>query len=124
MGSFDVTVQASDGSTTGAASFVWHVGAGLILELINPGPQVDAEGDKVFLVMQVVLNGFPAPGAIQFSAVNLPGGLQISRSTGAISGQIRHDAEGVYDTTVTVTENGARPISQTFQWTVRSHRSR
>ncbi len=124
MGSFDVTVQASDGSTTGAASFVWHVGAGLILELINPGPQVDAEGDKVFLMMQVVLNGFPAPGAIQFSAVNLPGGLQISRSTGAISGQIRHDAEGVYDTTVTVTENGARPISQTFQWTVRSHRSR
>src|SRR6185437_6017281 len=71
----------------------------------------------------VVLNSVPAVGAIQFSATNLPARLQIDRSTGIISGQIRSDAAGIYSTTVTVTENGTRSLSQTFQWTVRSHRS-
>ncbi len=123
MGDFAVTVRASDGAATGETSFVWHVAAALLLQALkNPGPQLHTEGDKVSVMVQVVLTSVPPPGAILFSAQNLPTGLQINRSTGLISGQIRSDGAGVYTTTVTVTENGTRSLSQTFQWTVLSHR--
>lgn len=122
-GDFSVTVQASDGSLSGQASFVWHVATTIVRELRNPGPQVDVEGDKVMLIVPVVLNSLPPVGALRFTATNLPPRLQINASTGVISGQIRSDAAGIYTTTVTVTENGTRSLSQTFQWTVLSHRS-
>jgi hypothetical protein len=122
-GDFAVIVRASDGAATGETSFAWRVAAaGLLQELKNPGPQLDTEGDKVSLMVQVVLTSLPPPGTILFSAQNLPSGLQINRSTGVISGQIRSDGAGVYTTTVTVTENGTRSLSQTFQWSVLSHR--
>jgi hypothetical protein len=122
-GDFNVTVKASDGQTSGQAAFVWRVAPRLIQQLVNPGPQVNRDRDRVFLTMRVVLNPalpVPPPGTIQFSAKNLPPGLQISPSTGVISGQIARGSVGVYTTTVTVTENGTRPLSQTFTWTVRS----
>src|SRR3954452_5070812 len=123
-GDFAVTVRASDASVDAAVSFVWHVATiGIVKELRNPGPQVDTEGDKVFLMIPVVLNSVPPAGALQFSATNLPGRLRIDPATGIISGQIRSDAAGIYTTTVPVAERGTRSLSQTFQWTVLSHRS-
>ncbi len=122
-GDFNVTVTASDGKASGQAGFVWHVAPRLIQQLVNPGPQVNRDRDRVLLMIRVVLTPglpLPAPGAIQFSAQNLPPGLQISRTTGLISGEITRGAVGIYSTTVTVTENGTRPLSQTFTWIVNS----
>jgi putative Ig domain-containing protein len=124
-GDFIVTVRASDAVTFGEASFAWHVAAAepprVIKDLLNPGPQRNTERDRVMLLIRVVLNSpasLPPAGTIQFTAQNLPPGLQISRSTGLITGEIGRNAAGVYSTTVTVTENGTKPLSQAFQWTI------
>jgi hypothetical protein len=126
-GDFSVTVRASDAVSSGETSFAWHVAAaGLIKELVNPGPQRNTERDRVVLLIRVVLNSatLPPPGTIRFTAQNLPPGLLISQSTGLITGEIGRNAAGVYSTTVTVTENGTRPLSQTFLWTVLNRNNR
>jgi hypothetical protein len=100
--------DANHSGSTGTSSFA--ITAPFVI--VNPGPQVNTEGDKVELVIQVV--GATPSGV--FAATGLPGGLQINKQ-GVIRGHVKKNTSGVYQVTVTFTQGGIT-ASQTFSWTI------
>ena len=81
--------------------------------IVNPGPQVNTERDKVELVIHVV---GAAPSGGVFAATGLPNGLQMNKQ-GVIRGHVKKNTAGVYQVTVTFTQGGMT-ASQTFGWTI------
>jgi hypothetical protein len=111
---YQVTVTATDGSSSSSQSFVWTVTSRVILS--NPGPQSSAEGDSVSLAVQAR----DAGGAtLTYSATGLPPGLAISTTTGVITGTVAAGASAGSPYHVTVTAgDGTSTSSQSFSWTV------
>ncbi|HKI33735.1 MAG TPA: putative Ig domain-containing protein [Gemmataceae bacterium] len=83
--------------------------------MTNPGDQASAEGASVSLS----ISASDSSGTLRYVAFNLPPGLEISTSTGAISGTVGAGdaANGPYTVTV-VAGDGTYWASQTFNWTV------
>ena len=125
-GVYAVTVTVTDNGTpakSAADSFVWTVNdfnraptfnqnllnrtnpEGLAVSI--PSPATDLDGHNLV-----------------YSATGLPGGISINPTSGLISGTIGFNAgnanPGVYNVTVTVTDNGtpAKSATDTFAWTV------
>ncbi len=105
--------DANHTGSAGASSFS-ITAPPVTITIVNPGPQVNEEGDNVTLRIQVV--GAAPTGGV-FAAKGLPGGLHITQ-LGVISGRVRKDTEGVYQVTVTFTQGGVT-ASQTFRWRIR-----
>jgi DNA-binding beta-propeller fold protein YncE len=82
-----------------------------------PATQTVAAGHSVNLIL--ALNN-PTPNArYTYSALNLPPGLSINPTTGAISGSVSSTAESSYATTVTaIGTTGAGSPSVSFNWNV------
>ena len=112
-GPYAVTVTASDGTDSAATSFTWDVAH---LAVVNPGDQINAEGDAVSLQIGVSDN---AADTLTYGASGLPNGLSIDPTSGLISGTVDAlDANGSpYSVTVTASDGGAGD-SQTFNWTI------
>jgi hypothetical protein len=112
---YHVTVTAGDGTSSSSKSFAWAVG---VVSMAAPADQTNVDGDSVSLALQGSYHG---AGSLSYSATNLPPGLTINSSTGAISGTIggSADTNSPYAVTVTATA-GANSSSQTFNWTVTS----
>jgi len=101
--------DANHTGSTGTSSFAITAP----FSIVNPGPQVNTEGDKVELAIQLV--GTTSAGGV-FSATGLPDGLQMNKQ-GVIRGHVKKNIAGVYQVTVTFTQ-GSITASQTFSWTI------
>ena len=84
--------------------------------MIAPGDQSGAEGDAVALQIQA---SDSTGGTLTYSAAGLPDGLNISPTTGLITGTIAAGASAGSPFVVSVTAtDGAYSVSQTFSWAV------
>lgn len=106
--------DANHTGSTGAGSFLISAPP-VPFSIVNPGPQVNAEGDKVELVIHVV--GAASTGGV-FAATGLPNGLDINKQ-GVVRGRIKKNTAGQYQVTVTFTQGGST-ASQNFSWTILS----
>lgn len=81
----------------------------------NPGNQATYQESKLSLQVTGVSGGNFYP--LQWSATRLPAGLTISSSSGVISGQVAA-APGVYNVTISATDQTGTSGSANFTWTV------
>ncbi|MDX1995856.1 MAG: putative Ig domain-containing protein [bacterium] len=118
---FNVTVNVSDSGTpaqSATASFTWTVNN------VNRAPTVTQPQNQTSTVgtpitpLQIAASD-PDGNTLSYSAPNLPEGLSINTSTGAISGTPT-TAVSSASVTVTVSDNGTPSLSATttFSWTV------
>jgi hypothetical protein len=112
---YTVTVTASDGTYTGAASFTWTVNP--VVAVTAPASQVNSRGDIVAGITVTATDALNK--TLTYSATGLPAGLSINSSTGVISGTIGASDSNTspYNVTVTATD-GTYSGSATFTWTV------
>jgi VCBS repeat-containing protein len=139
-GVFTVTVTGSDGTVETAASFKWTVQDKLAL--VNPGPQVNYERDRVQLPIQAVLptrdgdagltgdddnldddyddydRRFRPRPRLRFYAKGLPRGLKIHKRTGVIHGRLDDRSAGLHQAVVWA-RFGEEKAFTMFVWTVR-----
>jgi hypothetical protein len=114
---YAVMVTATD-APEGAAtsqSFDWTVAnKNRAPDVTPPSDQTSAEGAVISLP---VVATDPENTAWSYSAVNLPGGLNINASSGLISGTLLFTSSGVYTVSVTVSDGFLTDVA-TFSWTV------
>ena len=114
---YTVTVSATDGVSTGSATFTWLVDNSTNPTVTPPANQSNSEGDVVSGVKVTATE--PNKNPLTFSATNLPAGLSINSTTGVISGTISANAATGSPYTVTVSAtDGLNTGSATFTWTV------
>jgi uncharacterized protein (TIGR03000 family) len=110
---YNVTVTATDSAADigASTSFNWTITA---ISLTNPGVHHNLVGDTADLT----LSASDALGnAISFGATNLPAGLSINATSGAITGSPTTAGVSVVTATATDSVTGAS-ASQTFAWIV------
>jgi hypothetical protein len=82
----DVTVSASNGTSTGSATFRWTLTRTNRAPVVtNPGNQTTAEDAGVTLAIAA---SDPDGDSLSYSATGLPAGLAIKSTTGVISGTV------------------------------------
>ena|GEM_PF-6937608 len=119
-GFYSVTISATDGTYTGSTTITWSVASPITVQLAN---QQNLEGNTVNVQVQAT---DPRGGTLTYSASNLPPGLSINSTTGAITGTISigdaaagDDGHGNYSVTISVTD-GTYTGSTTITWSVAS----
>jgi hypothetical protein len=118
-GPYQVTLSATDASgASGSASFTWAVNPSAVdtVNIINPGPQSNNEGDTVGLQVQASSS---SGAALTYSAAGMPPGLSIDPNSGGITGTITagDSASSPFTTTIKATD-GTASASVSFVWTV------
>jgi hypothetical protein len=115
---YAVTVTATDtqGNSSGQ-QFVWTINvASPKPVVINPGSQINKQGDVVSLQVQA---SDPNGNTLSYSATGLPPGLSMNSTTGLISGLLSSTSATGSPYSVTVTaSNGTNSGSATFTWSV------
>lgn len=111
-GSYSVTIGVNDSNYVGTTTFSWVVDSPVAIT--TPDDQTNNEGDTVSLT---VLATDSTSGTLSFTAANLPSGLSINSSSGAITGTI--SAGGSWQPTVTATD-GTYTNTISFAWDVSS----
>ena len=112
-----VTVTDSTANASSTAAFTWNVTNAVTVT--NPGTQTNLDGDMVSL--QIAATDSQNGDTLTYTASNLPSGLNISPTTGLISGQLAATADTASPYTVTVTASDATlnsSVTQTFTWKV------
>ena len=113
---YRVTVNVSDNAGHEASqSFAWTVDP--IVTITDPGNESSVEDNAVSLSLSMAYTGSGTPA---FSAVNLPPGLSINSSTGAITGSPSASSAGVYNTVIDASD-GTYAAQIQFAWTVTPH---
>ena len=79
----------------------------------NPGPQSSTEGNTILLTI-IAADG----DTLTYGATGLPEGLIIDPDSGEISGTLSFETAGLYDVTVSVTDDVNDPVTVDFVWTV------
>jgi hypothetical protein len=97
-----------------SVQFYWTISTLQPPMVPNPGDQSNVHGDVVVLPIGAV---DPDGGTLQYSAGNLPTGLQIDATTGIISGTISPAAAGVFDVSVSVSD-GRLVTTVRFAWQI------
>ncbi len=90
-----------------------------VVVLANPGTEVNAVGDTVYLAL---LASDSAGNALNYSESGLPTGLSLNTSTGVISGTVGGSATFPYSVTITAADSVNPSISATesFPWWITS----
>ena len=115
VGTYAVTVTASDGTTTASQPFTWTVTKVERAPVITAIPnQTSAENAAVTLA---VVASDPDGDPVTFSATGLPPALIINATTGVISGTLTFASTGIYNVNATASD-GSLTSSQAFTWTV------
>jgi hypothetical protein len=114
VGSYSVTLTASDGPNSASQIFNWTVNSPITLTV--PADQTNYEGDSVSVQIGA---SDSSGGSIKYLVTGLPAGLIFNPTTGLISGTVAAGASdyGPYNVTVTASD-GTFSTSQTFAWTV------
>ncbi len=115
-GTDEVTAIAIDG-TGNTSEFGPNFAVNEPPSVTNPGGQVNAEGDIVSLFITA---SDPDGNILAYTATDLPPGLWMNQVTGEIQGTLSYTSSGVYLVTVTVSDDGGPPLSDStvFTWTV------
>ncbi len=118
IGTYAVTVSASDANEVAVVNFDWSVvaaGAG------NAPPTVSNPGDQASLEGEVVALNIVASDAegdtLNYQAQGLPPGLAIDAASGLISGTLAGGSAGAYAVIVTVSD-GANGTQIAFTWSI------
>src|SRR5205807_723130 len=118
---YTVTVSVSDGTAPPVtATFIWTVSnTNRAPSVTAPANRTNAEGD-VITAGVTVTGSDPDSDPLTFGASNLPAGLTINPTTGAITGTITYAApfRSPYTVTVSASDGTAPPTTATFTWTV------
>lgn len=112
-GTYPVTVTVTDSSGShGSVSFNWDVVP--VVTVTSPGAQSSVVGVPVSLQ----LSGTDANphGTLTWSANGLPNGLELSPSTGLVTGSPL--SAGEYSTTIAATDSAGASAQVSFDWTV------
>jgi uncharacterized repeat protein (TIGR01451 family) len=112
-GPYTVTLFAADGTSSASTSFTWNVTSPV--SITTPDDQSNAEGNSVALT--ITASTTTTSGTLSYSATDLPSGLSINSSTGAITGTLT--AGGSFQPTVTASD-GTYSASTSFAWDVSS----
>jgi hypothetical protein len=112
-GTYQVTVQGTDGTFTDSKQFTWIVNP-VTVTVTSPGNQIGIVGIATTLQAHASDND---GGGIVYSATGLPPGLSINASSGLVSGTPA--AAGAYAVTLTATD-GSTSQSSAFTWTISS----
>ena len=115
VGTYPVTVTASDGTLTASQSFTWTV------TKVQRPPVLSAISDRTDSVnatvsLQLVATD-PDGDALTYIVAGLPVGVTVNPYTGLISGTLSSAGAGMHAVTATVSD-GTLANSQTFAWTV------
>jgi hypothetical protein len=120
----NLTVQVPPGATSGNIIVTVQAlpGNAVPFTVLRPptlapiANQSNAENDTI---VSVSANGSDPNGyALTYTATNLPAGLTINSSTGAITGTLTYSSAGTYNVTVSVNDGVFPLVSQSFTWTV------
>ena len=113
-GPYSVTVTAGDGTSTASINFLWTINSPV--SITPPADQTSNEGDTVSLSISAT---DATSGTITYGATNLPPGLSISSSTGAITGTVASgaSANGPYAVQLYATD-GTYTDTQSFNWNI------
>jgi hypothetical protein len=116
QGDYITTITATDGTYTGTTTLFWTI-SHIMVQLAD---QQNSEGDSVNVQVQGRSSGTTP---LTYSATNLPAGLSINYTTGAITGTVDvgdatgGDGAGSYITTITATD-GTYTGTTTVLWSV------
>ena len=129
-GNYAATVRATDGTYSASATFAWNISSRITLQVDNAQQtavtsQQNIEGDSSGTVPILTAKGTVSSGAtLTYSAQNLPIGLLIDGSSGAISGTILSGAAtqgdgstNIYTTTISASD-GTSKATVILSWTV------
>ncbi len=105
-GAYQVTVAATDGTTTAKTAFSWTITD------ITPPAIVDPDAIQLTIVASDADHD-----PLTFTASGLPAGLSINSATGVISGTVGNQAAGVYVVTVAVSD-GTFSTKLDVHWTI------
>ena len=112
-GTYNVMATVSDGALSAQRAFTWTI------QTVNVAPTLSAPGDQTSTAGQAVmlqLVGSDSNGdALTYAASGLPAGLQMTASTGTITGA--PTTTGAYSVTATVSD-GTFSAQQSFTWTI------
>ncbi len=121
-GSYSVTATVTDGWLSDAKTFTWSVGlastppapgpGNLAPVLTNPGSQTSTAGTSATLQLSA---SDPERATLSYGASGLPQGMQVSATTGRISGV--PSTPGTHVVTATVSD-GVLSDAETFTWTI------
>jgi hypothetical protein len=111
-GTYNITVTVTAGTAQASATFTVTAAPNNSPTLQTPSDQHNDTNDSVSLQLAA---SDPDGDALTFTAVGLPGGLNINGSTGLITGT--PTTPGTFPVTVSVSD-GAASASRTFTWTV------
>jgi hypothetical protein len=113
-GTYNVTASVSDGTLSDAETFTWTIRAANVAPVLtNPGTRTSDAGQALVLQLQATdANG----DTLTYAATGLPTGLQVTSSTGRISGT--PTTTGTFTVTATVSD-GSLSDAETFAWTIR-----
>ena len=119
-GTFNVTINVSDGIDSISTQFTWTVTAISVNNpptVSNQSPLANRVGDSISLQIQAEdLDG----DSLSYSATNLPPGLQINSSTGVISGT--PNTVGINAVSISVSDGSASDNTQ-FEWRISAQAS-
>ena len=114
-----VTINAPTLSWSGTPTGTWSSSPVSPPTVTTPSDQSKAEGDSVSLSISA---SDPNSYTLSYTADNLPDGLSINSSSGAITGTVGYDAaenfDGSYTSTVIVTNDHGASTSVSFGWTI------
>ena len=128
-GYYTTAISATDGTYTSTATVAWTIAPRISLKVVDAQQNVvtapqNIEGDVVNLQ---AIASTPDNTSLTFSAQNLPAGLSINSTSGAITGTILayaatngdNGVDGNYSTIISVTD-GNNTTSETLNWSVLS----
>lgn len=112
-GSYSTTVTVSDGSATDSESFTWTISANNVPMMSAIGVQSGTIGTAISITPMA---SDADSDSVTWSASNLPSGLAINPSTGAITGT--PDTNQSLSTTVSIDDGYGGTDSETFAFTI------
>jgi len=110
-----LTVADDDGATaTDNVTITVEEAVNNVPVIVDPGAQLSALGEVISLV--IVANDPDVNDSLTFSQTGLPDGLDIDSISGEVTGTTTN--AGVYNPTITVTDNNGGSSDLSFAWTV------
>ena len=111
-GPYSVTILVGDGTSSATQSFNWTINSPITIT--TPDDQTNNDGDSVSLSISA-----SGSGTLTYSVLDLPPGLSVNPSTGAISGTVALGDSGIGSFSPTiVVSNGTYASSTNFNWTI------
>jgi RHS repeat-associated protein len=120
-GSYTVTLTASDGRLTGAATFGWTVADTNRPPAFKAPPAQQNSNEGAAVTGPDVSATDPDGDAVSYSASGLPTGLSINASgviTGTVSNSAGQTSGGSYSVLITATDSHGAWSQEAFGWTI------